>query len=165
MAVIEFGAFRRELVFSDLSDLQVQLTTLRFESADLLQLLGLTPAPAPATLADARPATAPVPRTMRVRVKAPDKSCPHCGKALKPQGAYRHIAACQRRQADAATEPASATSHKPPATTPPADHLDITRRALARCHREIDDPATNTGRRAVLKDEVKRLEAKLDVVK
>jgi hypothetical protein len=181
LAVIEFGAFRRELVFETLTDLQSRLTVLRFESADLLALLGLTPQALTAVSlpehqreqAAARTvAPAPKPRrlspdkvsqTSRQAAKAletetspasPTKTCQDCGKTMDARGFARHLLCCQKRAA-AATKP-SATA------APSADpSLDITRRALDRCRREHADPSTNPGRKSVLADEIKTLEAKL----
>jgi hypothetical protein len=176
-AVIEFGAFRRELTFGHLLELQDQLFALRAESSDLLQLLGVPPAaPAPVSLpehqreqADARTpkprrlSPAKVSQTSRQAAKAletetspasPTKTCQDCGKTMDARGFARHLLCCQKRAA-AATKP-SATA------APSADpSLDITRRALARCRAELADPATNDGRKAYLRDEIKTLEAKL----
>lgn len=178
-AMIALGAFRRDLVFADLTDLQTQLTVMRFELADTLALLGCAPQPplptlgcaaiaAPLSLPEhkleqaAARATADAPRRLSPPKtgKRITHTCPHCNTVRDARGYYRHLAKCERlkKSAPVASAPAAVSAGKPSAT---GSHLDITRRALARCRAELEDPKTNDGRKAYLRDEIRNLEAKL----
>ena len=174
MATIEYGAFKREYVFRNLTDLQAQLAATRTELADALHLLDTPATPAgidgfAATRATIASPKAPPAR--RLRAFAPSressvaparnlvtghKACPKCGKSCAvPRGYTKHVNACT------AAAVAAPTSDLGPRTLDPSAPLSLTARALARCRRELADPATCDGRKAALRDEIKTLEAKL----